>query len=131
MLVVQPNERNGLPTLLENLTSNVDEFLRVLDGKNFREEEVYLGLPAFSVDGDTIQLKDTLTAMGLVSIFTAGLADLSGMDGEGRLFVSRVLHKALIDVSLCNKSSLSIKSLGFEARKCCDFSLSCLSIFFM
>ncbi len=100
MLVVLPNERNGLPTLLENLTSNVDEFLRVLDGKNFREEEVYLGLPAFSIAGDTIQLKEVLTAMGLGSIFTTGLADLSATDGVGHLFVSRILHKALIDVSL-------------------------------
>ncbi len=100
MLVVLPNEGNGLPTLLENLTSNVDELMCILDGDNFREEDVYLGLPAFSIAGDTIQLKDTLTAMGLGSIFTPGLADLSGMDGMGRLFVSRVLHKALIDVSL-------------------------------
>ncbi len=100
MLVILPNERNGLPTLLENLTSNVNELMCILDSANFREEEVYLGLPAFSIAGDTIQLKEVLTAMGLGSIFTAGLADLSGMDGEGRLIVSRVLHKALIDVSL-------------------------------
>ncbi len=118
MLVDLPNERTGLPTQLENLTSNVDEFMHVLDDKNFHEEEVYLGLPAFSIAGDTIQLKEVLTAMGLGSIFTPGLADLSATDGVGRLFVSRVLHKALIDVSLCIKSSLSIKSIGCVARKC-------------
>ncbi len=51
MLVVLPNERNGLPTLLENLTSNVDELMCILDGDNFCEKEVYVGLPAFSIAG--------------------------------------------------------------------------------
>ncbi len=99
MLIVLPNAKNGLPALLESLTSNADNFASVLNADCFHTADVVLQLPVFSIEGATIPLRDVLSNLGLGSIFNGGAADLSGMNGERDLYVSSVSHKALIDVS--------------------------------
>ncbi len=100
MLIVLPNAKNGLPALLESLTSNADSFASVLKADHFHSTDVALQLPVFSIEGATIPLRDVLSNLGLGSIFNDGTADLSGMNGERDLYVESVSHKALIDVSL-------------------------------
>jgi serpin B len=46
----------------------------------------------------TLGLSDALAAMGMTDLFHAGVADLSGIDGATDLFVTAVLHQALIAV---------------------------------
>ena len=46
-----------------------------------------------------LPLVDTLKGMGIVDLFTWGVADLSGIDGEGSLFVSNAVHKAFVSVN--------------------------------
>jgi serpin B len=43
-------------------------------------------------------LPDTLKALGMTDAFTAGVADLSAMDGGRDLFVQAAIHKAVISV---------------------------------
>ena len=57
---------------------------------------VALSLPRFKIETGT-DLGDLLKALGMTSAFS-NLADFSGMDGTGNLFISRVMHKAFIDV---------------------------------
>ncbi len=102
MLIVLPNAKNGLPALLESLTSNVGNFASVLNANHFYKTDVILRLPVFSIEGGTIPLRGVLSNLGLESIFNAGIADLSGMNGGRDLYVSSIRHKALIDVSPCN-----------------------------
>ncbi len=99
MLIVLPNAKNGLPALLERLTSNAGKFASVLNADHFHSTDVALQLPVFSIEGDIIPLRDILSNLGLGSIFIDGIADLSGMNGERDLYVDSVNHKALIDVS--------------------------------
>ncbi len=103
MLIVLPNAKNGLPALLESLTSSADNFASVLNADHFHSTDVALQLPVFSIEGDIIPLRDVLSNLGLGSIFNADTADLSGMNGERDLSVSSISHKALIDVSPCNQ----------------------------
>ncbi len=98
MLIVLPDARNGLPDLLQKLTANPSEFARILERDNYMFTRVSLGLPKFSIHGDTIPLVEQLTSMGLSSLFGSD-ADLSGITGRRNLYVSSVQHKALIDVS--------------------------------
>ncbi len=100
MLIVLPNAKNGLPTLLESLTSNADNFTSVLTADCFHSTDVALQLPEFSIEGATIPLKAVLINLGLGSIFSSGTADLSGMNGGRDLYISSISHKALIDVSI-------------------------------
>ncbi len=99
MLIVLPDERNGLPDLLQKLTANATEFARILEKGNYMFTRVSLGLPKFSIHGDTIPLVEQLTSMGLGSLFGSD-ADLSGITGRRNLYVSSVQHKALVDVSV-------------------------------
>ncbi len=99
MLIVLPDMRDGLPGVLESLTSNSDNFENVLNTFNYRQALVDLGLPVFSITGSTLNLESVLSNMGLASIFKKGKADLSGMDGSRNASISKIIHKALIDVS--------------------------------
>ncbi len=98
MLIVLPDERDGLPGLLQTLTENETEFARILERDNYMLTRVNMGLPKFSIHGSVIPLSGMLASMGLGSLF-GGDADLSGITGRRNLYVSSVQHKALIDVS--------------------------------
>lgn len=54
--------------------------------------------PKFKVEAG-FDLGDTLQQMGMGSAFTVGEADFSGMDGSRKLFITKVVHKAVIEVN--------------------------------
>ena len=58
---------------------------------------VALSLPRFRIETGA-NLGDLLKALGMTSAFAPGSADFSGMDGTRNLFISKVMHKAFIDV---------------------------------
>ncbi|XP_011808974.1 PREDICTED: serpin B3 isoform X2 [Colobus angolensis palliatus] len=95
MIVLLPNEINGLQKLEEKLTA--EKLLEWTSLQNMREAHVDLHLPRFKVE-ESYKLKDTLRNMGMVDIFS-GDADLSGMTGSRGLTVSEVLHKAFVEVT--------------------------------
>ncbi|KAL4838682.1 hypothetical protein H8958_007216 [Nasalis larvatus] len=95
MIVLLPNEINGLQKLEEKLTA--EKLLEWTSLQNMREAHVDLHLPRFKVE-ESYDLKDTLRNMGMVDIFN-GDADLSGMTGSRGLIVSKVLHKAFVEVT--------------------------------
>jgi serpin B len=60
-------------------------------------QSVKLGLPRFKVETSQ-SLEDLLQSLGMTSAFIFGQADFSGMDGTQNLYISKVIHKAFIDV---------------------------------
>ncbi len=112
MLILLPNERNGLPDLLQTLTANEAEFARILERDNFVFAWVSLSLLKFSIDGDIIPLADKFASMGLSSPFGRD-ADLSGITGRRDIYVASFQHKALIDVSalICYTCFVSPKKI--------------------
>ncbi|XP_054645275.1 leukocyte elastase inhibitor-like [Dunckerocampus dactyliophorus] len=60
--------------------------------------EVVVHLPKFKLEEEYL-LNEPLAKLGMTNVFCAAKADLSGMNGEGKLFLSTVAHKAFVEVN--------------------------------
>ncbi|XP_058829013.1 serine protease inhibitor 42Dd-like isoform X2 [Topomyia yanbarensis] len=94
MLILLPNERDGLAKLEDNMASiDIPNMLTKM-----YSQEVELFLPKFKIEFD-IDLKDTLEKLGMGKMFT-DQADFSDMLEQAEpLKVSNVVHKAFIEVN--------------------------------
>ena len=63
-----------------------------------RAQEVGVYLPKFKITCGTINLKDTLKAMGMKDAFSDS-SDFSGMNGRRDLYISQVFHKAFVEIN--------------------------------
>lgn len=96
MLIMLPSEITGLEKLEKQLTyENFAEWTRpdMMD-----LQEVQVGLPRFKME-QTLDLKATLTSMGMTDAFDHRLADFSGMSPSNDLCLSKVIHKAFVEVN--------------------------------
>jgi serpin B len=73
-------------------SARLDEILQSLTPK-----DVKLFMPKFQYAA-TLNLGETLSAMGMPDAFTPFVADFSGMDGTHDLYLSHVVHKAFVAV---------------------------------
>lgn len=62
-----------------------------------KPQQVDLKLPKFTIES-SFSLPQTLAQMGMVDAFKPEVADFSGMDGTHSLYISDVLHKAVVAV---------------------------------
>jgi serine protease inhibitor len=63
-----------------------------------REDTVTVYMPRFEIDFDYQEIKEDLQAMGLTVPFNAGEADFSRINPVEELFISNVMHRAVIKV---------------------------------
>jgi serine protease inhibitor len=99
MVILLPEQIDGLVQLEQQLTpdhlqewlSSAQEFPMTMDGA-----PVSVWLPKFTLTS-TFELENTLSAMGMPQAFTN--ADFSGMNGQRDLVISKVIHKAFVDVN--------------------------------
>ena len=93
-----------LPDQTVTSLSEVEKKLTASDLVNVKEKfhmlslKVNLWLPRFSLD-EKLSLAEMLEAMGMKDLFAEGAADLSGIDGSRELYVSKVLHRAVVEVN--------------------------------
>jgi len=96
MLIVLPDE--GLPGGLSSVEKILSaDALEAWDSL-MRSREVHVALPRFEMTWGTENIIPDLEAMGITDLFSDA-ADLSGMDGTRELYVSKVLHKAFVEVN--------------------------------
>jgi len=76
-------------------TLTADQMLTLFAG--LETKQVLLAMPKFKYR-TTMMLKTTFQNMGMSDVFESGIADLSGMDGTGDLYVSAIIHKTFVDV---------------------------------
>ncbi|XP_049951528.1 serpin B6-like [Schistocerca serialis cubense] len=95
MVILLPKKNNGLKKLEAKLASlNLAD---ILDEMYEVKVEVYL--PKFKLE-HKIDLRDTLEKLGMKAMFDPCEADLTGIsDSQPGLVVSRILHKAFIEVN--------------------------------
>ncbi|KAF1372809.1 hypothetical protein PFLUV_G00253720 [Perca fluviatilis] len=60
--------------------------------------EVQVGLPRFKME-ESYDMKEVLVSMGMVDAFDMAKSDLSGMSPANDLVVSKVVHKAFVEVN--------------------------------
>ena len=94
-VVFLPKEIDGLVELERNLTNdNVQHWIGELS--NSYKSETLVSLPKFKTAYE-FELSYILAKMGMPHAFAE--ADLSGMTGKKDLFISKVIHKAFVDVN--------------------------------
>ncbi|XP_042301429.1 alpha-1-antitrypsin-like [Sceloporus undulatus] len=82
--------------------------------KSFRHENIRLLIPKFSISA-TYDVKDLLQRMGITSVFN-DTADLSGITGEQNLKISKVVHKAVLDVNESGTEAAAVTTIEFMLR---------------
>ncbi len=100
MLIVLPNQTDGLPALLAQLLdpASLSAFKKLFDKSAYSMKRFEFHMPKFTLGGKSIDLKEHLKALGLNEVFTND-ADFSGINGERNLFIDSVMHQAVIEVS--------------------------------
>lgn len=95
MYIILPHKVDGLNDVETKINSKFLESLLRNDG--FRSVEVEVFLPKFKVSCG-FELEKVLSSLGMIDLFDMSKSDLSGM-GNGQLYVSKVLHKAFVEVT--------------------------------
>ena len=97
MIVFLPKEIDGLVEFERNLTNDkVKDWINELTGSY--KSEIFVSLPRFKTTCE-FELSKMLSDMGMPGAFILGNADFSGMNGKKILFISKVIHKAFVDVN--------------------------------
>ncbi|XP_026148561.1 leukocyte elastase inhibitor-like isoform X2 [Mastacembelus armatus] len=100
MLIFLPNEIADNSTGLEKLEKELtyDKFVEWTRPDMMDEVEVCVGLPRFKME-EKYDLKTVLVSMGMVDAFDERKSDFSGMSPANDLFLSKVIHKAFVEVN--------------------------------
>uniref|UniRef100_A0A8D3DSJ3 Leukocyte elastase inhibitor n=1 Tax=Scophthalmus maximus TaxID=52904 RepID=A0A8D3DSJ3_SCOMX len=100
MLIFLPNEMEDDTTGLEKLEKELtyDKFVEWTSPDLIGQTEVEVGLPRFKLE-DTYDLNDVLKSMGMVDAFEGTKSDFSGMSPANDLVLSKVVHKAFVEVN--------------------------------
>ena len=93
MLVLLPHKSDGLSAIEKTLTAA--KLSKWIEDLHEREVQVYF--PKFRTTVE-FTLNDVLGNMGMKTAFT-NAADFSGMNGRTDLMISKVIHKAFVDVN--------------------------------
>ncbi|KAM7390751.1 hypothetical protein PAMA_008782 [Pampus argenteus] len=100
MLIFLPNDIEDDATGLEKLEKqlNYEKFTEWTHPDMMSETEVEVKVPRFKME-ETYDLKDVLTSMGMVDAFDETTSDFSGMSPANDLVLSKVVHKAFVEVN--------------------------------
>ncbi|CAF1091871.1 unnamed protein product [Rotaria sordida] len=100
--VILPNRGVQLDVVEQKLASQPDSMQKLLSHQNTRTEELHLYLPKFKMEA-TFELSDILQQLGMKDAFSSYKANFTGIvngkNNKDRLYISKVIHKAFIDVN--------------------------------
>ncbi|KAM4841438.1 serpin B11 isoform 2-T3 [Thomomys bottae] len=125
------NNRLSMVILLPVGTENLDQIEKQLNGRTFRqwtsssnmgEREVEVHIPRFKLT-NKYELNSLLKSLGMTDIFDQAKADFSGMSPDKGLFLSKVVHKAYVEVNeegteaaAASGESVAVKRLPIRDR---------------
>ncbi len=80
-----------------------------------RQQEVQVSLPRFKME-ETYDMKSLLISMGMEDVFDGQKVNLSGMSSNNDLVVSKMVHKAFVEVN--EEGTEAAAATGVGARQC-------------
>nr|XP_028593700.1 leukocyte elastase inhibitor-like [Podarcis muralis] len=95
MIIILPDDIGNLKQVENTMTS--ENLAHWTASENLTEENVEVYLPQFKLE-ESFDLNSPLQALGMIDVFDRSRADLSGMAASNQLYLSKVLHKAFVDV---------------------------------
>ncbi|XP_059183223.1 leukocyte elastase inhibitor-like [Centropristis striata] len=100
MLIFLPDERAEDKADLEKLEKELsyENFVEWTRPDMMDDIEVQVGLPRFKME-ESYDLKNVLMSMGMVDAFDMGSCNFSGMSPANDLVLSKVVHKAFVEVN--------------------------------
>ncbi|KAF1372814.1 hypothetical protein PFLUV_G00253770 [Perca fluviatilis] len=100
MLIFLPNEMEDSTTGLEKLEKQLtyENFMEWTRPDMMDNVEVQVGLPRFKME-ESYDMEEVLVSMGMVDAFDEAKSDFSGMSSANDLVVSKVVHKAFVEVN--------------------------------
>ncbi|KAG7328472.1 hypothetical protein KOW79_008416 [Hemibagrus wyckioides] len=106
MLIVLPDQHVDYTTIDDEI--NADRFLNWI--KNLKQKKLEVAMPKFTME-QSYALHTILPAMGIEDVFK-DTANFKGMSQEPGLKVSKVLHKAVIEVDEKGTKAAAATSVG-------------------
>jgi len=94
MVIFLPKDGKDLSDVINYL--NHESYANLIDSATKTEVDIYL--PKFKIETPIYNLNEYLKELGMPKAFS-GEADFSGMTDFEQLYISKVLHKAFIDVN--------------------------------
>jgi serpin B len=109
MLVMLPNDANGLPQLEAQLTG--DAIAQAVAAARPYDENIDVALPKFSLAQDQ-GLNALLQTLGITDAFSPDAADFSAIDGARDLYVQTAIHDAMITVDEQGAEAAAATGIG-------------------
>ncbi|XP_071036231.1 intracellular coagulation inhibitor 1-like [Parasteatoda tepidariorum] len=110
MIVILPKERGGLDRLEKSITPEKIQEIQ----KQMYATEVTVTLPKFSIEYQRT-LNSDFKALGATAMFNSGSADFSGITPQKGVYVSEVVHKAVVVVNEEGSEAAAVTGVGATA----------------
>jgi serpin B len=112
MIVLLPAASSSVEELREALPRKLDGWLAAIS-----PEQVNVYLPRFKLE-QRFLLNEPLIALGMADAFSDTAADFSGMraDGGKDLYISKVIHKAFVDVNEVGTEAAAATAVVMETK---------------
>uniref|UniRef100_A0A8C1IQH7 Serpin B6 n=1 Tax=Cyprinus carpio TaxID=7962 RepID=A0A8C1IQH7_CYPCA len=100
MLIILPSEIQDETTGLQQLEKAVtyEKLMEWTKPNKMRQQEVEVFLPRFKME-ETYDMKSLLISMGMEDVFDGQKVNLSGMSPSNDLVLTKVIHKAFVEVN--------------------------------
>ncbi|NWV22405.1 SPB10 protein, partial [Origma solitaria] len=100
MFILLPDDINDNTTGLELVERELtyEKLAEWTKSDNMMKAEVDLYLPKLKLE-ENYDLKSPLSSMGIQNAFDPGQADFTGMSVKKDLFISKIIHKAFVEVN--------------------------------
>ncbi|KAJ8985517.1 hypothetical protein NQ317_015062 [Molorchus minor] len=118
LIVILPNKRNGWG--IDDLEEKLAETDLTKITENMYKPEVEVSLPKFKIE-QTIDLKQSLTELGLADIFSHNANFSKMIGGSEDLYVSKVVQKAFIEVNEEGAEAAAATGAVVRTLRCANF----------